>query len=69
MAKEYPPNRDSIDISCSDEYYESAVGKKESAVDKKESAEEEDAKNFDISTEKYDRTSAKVEIVEYEIND
>jgi len=62
MGKEYPPNRDSIDISCSDEYCESAIGKKESA-------EEEDAKNFDISTEKYDRTSAKVEIVEYEIND
>jgi predicted nucleotidyltransferase component of viral defense system len=65
MAKEHLPNKEylpDIDISCSDEYYESAV-------DKKERAKEADAKNFDISTERYDRTSAKVEIVEYEIND
>jgi hypothetical protein len=64
MAKKHLPNKEylpNVDISCSDKYYESAVYKKESA--------EEDAKNFDISTEKYDRTSAKVEIVEYEVND
>ena len=57
MTKEYPAD---IDIEYFDYKHKEA---------RKKTGEEESAKDFDISTEEYDRTSAKVEILEYEIKD
>ena len=57
MTKEYSAD---ADIKYFDYKHEDA---------RKKTGEEEGAKDFDISTEEYDRTSAKVEILEYEIED